>query len=152
MRRNEIQTPNGLPRAAVLTTLTLVVLLVLPLLGAASAFAKGGGGGGHGGNRPEVRVAGSCGRGASSNLKVKARDGGLEVEFEVEHTRANARWHIVLVQERQVAWRGSARTHAPSGSFSLERRLSDFPGPDQVMARGVGPRGITCQATAVLPG
>ena len=40
----------------------------------------------------------------------------------------------------------------PSHSFSIERRLSDYPGPDQVTARAVGPRGITCQATATLPG
>jgi hypothetical protein len=132
----------------------VVALLALPLFGTASALAKGGGGHGGGGrdDRPEVRVGGVCGRGASSKLKVKARDGGLEVEFEVDHRRSGELWRVVLVQERRVAWRGRARTHAPSGSFSLERRLGDYPGPDQIMARAVGPRGITCQASAVLPG
>jgi hypothetical protein len=148
-RRNGFLNPAVRPRAVSLSVAIVVALLALPLFGTASALAKGGGGGD---DRPEIRVAGACGRGATSKLKVKARDGGLEVEFEVDHSRSGALWRVVLVQERRVAWRGRARTHAPSGSFSLERRLSDYPGPDQVMARAVGPRGITCQATAVLPG
>ena len=46
-----------------------------------------------------------------------------------------------------------ARTTAPSGScFLIERRLPDFTGSDQVMARAVGPGGITCQASTTLPG
>jgi hypothetical protein len=152
MRRNGLLTPHDRPRAAALHIALLLALIALPILAPASALAKGGGGGGGGGSRPEVRVAGVCGRGASSTLKVKARDGGLEVEFEVEHSRRRAAWNVVLVQERHVAYRGRARTSSTSGSFSLERRLSDYAGPDQIMARAVGPRGITCQATAVLPG
>ena len=149
-RRNVFPIPHVRPRAVSLSVAMVFALLALPLFGTASAFAKGGGGGG--GDRLEVRVAGVCGRGATSKLKVKARDGGLEVEFEVDQSRSGALWRVVLVQERRVAWRGSARTHAPSGSFSLERRLSDYPGADQIMARAVGPRGITCQASASLPG
>ena len=130
-----------------LSLAVLLALLALAVLGPASALARGGGG-----DRREVRASGSCGRGASSNIRIRERNGGLEVEFEVEHTRANARWSVVFVQERRVAYRGRARTHAPSGSFSIERRLSDYPGADQVMARAVGPRGLTCQASAVLSG
>ena len=152
-RRNGFPNPNGRPRAVALSIAMALALLALPVLGPASALAKGGGGGhGGGGNRPEVRVAGICGRGASATLKVKARDGGVEAEFEVDHTRAGALWRVVVVQDGRVAYRGRARTHRPSGSFSLERRLADFPGSDQIMARAVGPRGITCQASAILPG
>jgi hypothetical protein len=61
-------------------------------------------------------------------------------------------WRVAIVQEQRVAWRGRARTGGASHSFSLERRLGDYPGPDQVLARAVGPRGITCSATATLPG
>ena len=129
-----------------------LVLLALVFLAPASALAKdGGGGGGGGGDRPEVRVAGSCGRGASSTLKLKARDGGIEAEFEV-HGRAGSAWSVAFVQERRTVWRGRVRTGGPSHSFSVERRLGDYPGPDQVFARAVGPRGVTCQATATLPG
>ena len=127
--------------------------LALVLAGPTAALAKGGGGGGGGGggDRPEVRVAGSCGRGATSKLKLKARDGVIEAEFEV-HGRAGATWRVAFVQEARIVWRGRARTLGPSHSFSIERRISDYPGPDQVTARAVGPRGITCQATATLPG
>jgi hypothetical protein len=139
--------PLPLPLAIVL------VLLALVVFAPASALAKGGGsgGGGGGGDRPEVRVAGSCGRGATSTLKLKARDGGIEAEFEV-HSRARTLWRVAFVQERRTVWRGNARTAGASHSFSIERRLGDYPGPDQVFARAVGPRGVTCQATATLPG
>src|SRR3954470_12647172 len=68
-------------RMATLPFALLLALLALTLLGPASALARGGGGGG-GGDRPEVRVGGSCGRGASSTLKLKARDGGKQAGFE----------------------------------------------------------------------
>src|SRR3954470_11494069 len=84
------------PRMATLPFALLLALLALALLGPASALARGGGGGGGGGTRPEVRVAGSCGRGATSSLKLKARDGGIEAEFEV-HGRTGL-WRVVLVQ------------------------------------------------------
>jgi hypothetical protein len=137
-------------RMATLPFALLLALLALTLLGPASALARGGGGGG-GGDRPEVRVGGSCGRGASSTLKLKARDGGIEAEFEV-HGRSRSAWSVAFVQERRTVWRGRARAAGVSHSFSIERRLGDYPGPDQVFARAVGPRGMTCQATATLPG
>jgi len=130
-----------------LPLLVALALLALAAVGPGSALAKGG----HGGP-PEVRVAGVCGKGATSKLKLKADDGRIEAEFEVDQNRAGARWRVVFVQERRVVYRGRVRTHAPSGSWSIEKRLADFPGSDQIMARAVGPRGLTCQASAVLPG
>ena len=141
--------PSSLSRYLSVSSLVALVL-ALTALTPAAALAKGGGGGG-GSGRPEVRVAGTCGRGATSKLQVKARDGGLEIEFEVEHTRRNSAWSLVLVQEQRVAWRGRARTSV-IGAFSVGRRLADYPGPDQIVARAVGPRGLTCVATATLPG
>jgi hypothetical protein len=148
----------GRRRTASLPLAIALALLVLAVLAPVSALAKGGGndgggggGGGGGGDRPEVRVAGTCGHGSSSTLKLKARDGGIEAEFEV-HGRAGSSWRVVFVQERRTVWRGTARTGGTSRSFSVERRLGDYPGPDQVFARAVGPRGMTCQATATLPG
>jgi len=142
-------------RWASLSAAVVVALAALALTGPASALAKGGGdgGGGHGGggNRPTVRVAGTCGRGATASLKLKADDSGIEAEFEV-HSRSTATWRVVVVKDSRIAWRGHARTLGVSHSFSVERLLGDYPGPDQVTARAVGPRGITCQASATLPG
>jgi hypothetical protein len=150
--------PAARRRAVTLFISILAAAAFLALVGPAAVLAKGGGddggGGGSGrggGDRPEVRVAGSCGRGATSKLKLKADDGQIEAEFEV-HGRSGAKWRVVFVQENRIAWRGSARTASASRSFSIERRLSDYAGPDHVTARAVGPRGITCQATATLPG
>jgi hypothetical protein len=144
--------PSARPRARTFPFVLAIALLALALLGPASALARGGGGGGGGGggSRPEVRVAGACGRGATSSLKLKARDGGIEAEFEV-HGRTGL-WRVAIVQEQRVAWRGNARTSSVSHSFSVERRLGDYPGPDQVLARAIGPRGLTCSASATLPG
>jgi hypothetical protein len=143
--------PTARSRARTLPIVLALALLALALVGPASALARGGGGGGGGGNRPEVRVAGTCGHGATSTLKLKARDGGIEAEFEV-HARTGSSWRVTFVQERRTVWRGHARTGGASHSFSVERRLGDYAGPDQVFARAVGPRGMTCQATATLPG
>lgn len=86
---------------AAVAAIALVLLLAVP----APALARDG---------DDVRVAGTCGRGASAELRLKADDGRIEVELRVR------------------------------------RRLPDFAGADQVNARASGPRGLTCQATAVL--
>src|SRR4051794_39736304 len=141
--------PAAPRRAASLPLLIAIALLALAVIGPASALAKGGGGGG-GGDRPAGRAAGSCGRGASSTLKLKARDGGIEAEFEV-HGRAGSAWRVAFVQERRTVWRGHARTAGASRSFSIERRLGDYPRPDQGFARAVGPGGTPRPAAATPP-
>src|SRR4051812_49788157 len=111
--------PAAPRRAASLPLLIAIALLAVAVIGPASALAKGGGGGG-GGDRPEVRVAGSCGRGASSTLKLKARDGGIEAEFEV-HGRAGSSWRVAFVPERRTGWRGPAPPPRARPPLSLAR-------------------------------
>jgi hypothetical protein len=127
--------------------LTAVAAIWLALaLGAPSpALARGGDG-------QDVRVSGSCGRGATSKLRLRAKDGAIRVEFEVEGRRGGERWRVVLVHERRVAWRGRARTRSGSGTFRIRRSLPDFAGADQVTARASGPRGNTCEASGLLTG
>jgi hypothetical protein len=127
-------------RLALLTV--CLALTVVP----ASALAKGGDDGG----RQEVRVTGTCGKGATSKLRLRQRDGTIQVRLEIEHTRSGASWRVVVVQERRVVYRGRARTRA--GAFEVERPLTDLAGADRVTARAVGPRGLTCVAAATLPG
>ena len=57
----------------------------------------------------EVRVAGVCGSGATSELRLKSDDDGIELRFEVDHSRAGVVWRVVLVHERRIAWKGTAR-------------------------------------------
>jgi hypothetical protein len=125
----------------------LAALVLLAGLAAGPASARGG----KDGERVEVRVAGTCSSGVSSKLRLRADDGRIELEFEVDQNRSGAVWRVALVHERRVAWKGIERTTRPSGSFEVERRLRDLPGADAVTARAWGPRGAVCRATATLP-
>ncbi|MDX6599873.1 MAG: hypothetical protein QOE87_3760 [Gaiellales bacterium] len=100
--------------------------------------------------RPEVRVVGVCGGKAATNLRLRAKDGAIELRFAVEHARVGSAWRVVLVHERRVTWRGLARTTRSSGSFEVERVLPDLPGYDTVTARAWGPAGLACRVTATL--
>jgi hypothetical protein len=128
--------------------LAVFVALLAGLGGApGAALARHGGG-----DDREVRAAGTCGGGVHSELKVKARDGGLETEFELDHARSGSSWRVVVVQERRVVWRGSRRAGGSSGSFTVSRGLRDLSGADRVSVRASGPGGVSCRASATLPG
>jgi hypothetical protein len=125
------------------TLLILAAVVALALGGPSPASARGG---------HDVRVSGHCGRGASSQLRLRAKDGAIRVEFEVRGRRGGERWRVVLVHERRVRWRGRARTRSGSHSFRVRRSVPDFSGADQVTVRASGPRGNTCVAGGRLTG
>jgi hypothetical protein len=100
--------------------------------------------------RGEVRVAGSCSGSATSKLRLRARDGAIELEFELEHSRPRASWLVAIVHERRVVWRGTRRASVAGAAFELDRRLPDLAGTDAVTVTAWGPSGATCRATAVL--
>ena len=93
----------------------------------------------------------SAGSGATAELRLRRRDDGIELRFEVDHSRAAVAWRVVLVHERRIAWKGAARTTRPDGSFEVRRTLPDLPGADAVTAQAWGPRGLVCRAAATLP-
>ena len=134
----------------------VVAVLALAVAGTSPALARhgrdgGGGGGGGDRGRSEIRVGGTCGKGASSKLKLTSRDGRIEAEFEVHHRRAGSAWWVTIVHEREVEYRGRRRIAGASRSFEIARRMRDYSGADAVTARGVGPRGLVCVASATLP-
>ena len=86
----------------------------------------------------EVRIAGSCGRGASAELRLKADDGTIRVRFRLDSNRSRSRWQVALIHEGRVAWRGGVRSDG-GGSIDVGRRLRDLGGADQVTARALGP-------------
>jgi hypothetical protein len=126
------------------TTLIIIMSLLLALGWSTAASAR------HGDDGGEVRADGTCGGGVRSELKLKARDGGIEAEVEVDHAQRGSSWRLTLSQEGHVVWRGSVR--ARSGSLRVERRLRDLAGADRVSVRASGPRGVTCRVTATLAG
>lgn len=85
-------------------------------------------------NDDDIRQAGECTGGSSSKIKVKPDDGGLEVEFEVDQNQNGVPWKVKIKDGSNVVVRQTARTHAPSGSFSIERRISDQAGTDTITA------------------
>jgi hypothetical protein len=119
--------------------LAIAAVLALP----APALARGG---------DDVRVAGTCGAGAASSLRLRADDGTIRVEFELRGRRRGERWTVALVHERRVVWRGRARTRSGGARLRVRRSLPDFEGADQVGVRASGPRGNACEASAVIRG
>jgi len=125
--------------------LTALVLLLL-VCAAGTAAARDGGGG------DDVRVTGTCGRGATSSLRVRSHDGGLEARFRLRQTRGvPGAWRITIVHESRVAARATMRTSSRDDSYEVRRTLRDLTGSDAVVVLARGPRGLGCRAAATLP-
>ena len=100
--------------------------------------------------RSEKRVAGSCTGRATAKLKAKPDDGRLEVEFEVDQNRNGVRWSVRIRRNGTRVVRTSAVTRAPSGSFSVERKIGNPAGADRIAARAVSPSGQVCRASLTI--
>jgi hypothetical protein len=129
------------PRRAsrLLATSGLASALLLGALAApAATFAKGGDG---------VVRAGTCSGASSAKLKAKHDDGRLEVEFEVDQNRNNRLWTVRMWDDGVRVFTGTRRTVAPSGSFSITRRIANRAGTDTIVARAVNATtGEVCRA------
>jgi hypothetical protein len=102
-------------------------------------------------NDRDVRVAGTCTGASTSKLKVGPENGRLEVEFEVDQNVNGVSWRVRLTQNGDVFFRGERVTQPPSGSFEVERRTDNLPGPDTIRARAVNPdTGEVCRASATF--
>lgn len=136
----------------------LIATLAVLLLVAPAALAKGGDddrsgkGGGRDDDRQEARVRGTCGKGATSELRLRSRDGSIALEFRLDSRKRGERWRVTIVQERRVEWRGTVRTTGSSGNLKVRRSLSDQEGADAISVRATGPRGCVCTTRATLPG
>jgi len=119
---------------------TALILVALVLIAPAAARAD-----------DDVRRSGTCGAGASSELRLQPHDGEIRVRFSVDSRRAGEKWRFVLVHERRVVWRGHRRTGSGSKA-RIRRQIADFAGADFVSVRASGPHGNTCSASATLSG
>jgi hypothetical protein len=107
-------------------------------------------GGGTGGGSRATRVAGTCTDGSTAKLKVKPDDGRLELELEVDQNRAGVTWAVRVRRDGALAIRRNAKTHAPSGSFSVERKIANPTGRDTIAARATSPSGEVCTASLTV--
>ena len=104
----------------------------------------------HGGN-PVVEKSGNCSAGAVWKLKAKPDNGLIEVEFEVDSNRVGQRWNVHIADNGALVFEGARRTVAPSGSFTVERRIRNRAGTDRIHAVARQPRtGQRCAGTVSL--
>ena len=90
--------------------------------------------------RGEVIRQGGCSGSATWKLKAKPDDGRLEVEGEVDANRNGQTWRWKILT-----------THAPSGSFSVERRIANPKGSDRIGFRASNPAtGQTCRGSLTI--
>jgi hypothetical protein len=116
----------------------LTAILAL-LVSAAPSLGKGG-------NDGRVIRSGDCSGASNWKLKAKPDDGKLEVEFEVDQNRNGVEWAVKLKRNGKTVVSTTKRTAAPSGSFSLERRIANPAGTDKISA--VATRdGETCRGS-----
>jgi hypothetical protein len=120
--------------------------MLLVAFSGTAAEARGNDGGG------DVRVAGVCGSGATTSLRIRARDDGIEVRLVLRLTRGWGVWRVTIVHESRVAARVTVRARRSEDALEVRRTLSDLPGSDTVVAQAWGPGGLGCRATAALPG
>jgi hypothetical protein len=106
----------------------------------------GGNGGGGGGNDDRVIKTGDCTDGTNWKLKVKTDDGRLEVEGEVDSNQSGQSWNWKIKDNGSVAAMGTDTTSGRSGSFSVERKISNKPGTDTVVFRATH-SGEVCTGT-----
>ena len=97
-----------------------------------------------------IRVAGTCSNGSTSKLEVEHDDGRIEVEFEADQNRNGVRWNVEFRRDGRLVFSGTRTTVAPSGSFSVERKVAGGAKSATIRARATR-GGEVCSATAKLP-
>jgi hypothetical protein len=95
-----------------------------------------------------VRREGTCTGRSETTLRLRADDGEIRIELEIETSRRESRWSLILLHERRIVFRGTLR--ARDDSVRLRRRVPDWFGSDTVVARATGPRAETCRVSATV--
>lgn len=97
-----------------------------------------------------VVKSGNCTVASTWKLKAKADDGRIEVEFEVDQNRVGKRWRVTLERDGVTVFTGIRTTRAPSGSFSVERRLASSSASARIVAKAKAVQGSErCSAALV---
>ena len=93
----------------------------------------------------DVRRAGTCSGNATSRIKLSPQNGRIETEFEVDSNRVGQKWNVVIKDNGVRVFAGSRITTAPSGSFTVNRRIPNRAGVDHIVASAKNPAsGETC--------
>jgi hypothetical protein len=124
--------------------LGLMSALALGTVAATPAYAK------HGGSN-KVTVKGTCSGSSTSKVKAGHDDNVIETEFEVDSNRVGKVWKVAIKDNGVLVFSGKRATTAPSGSFSVERRIPNRAGTDRIVAAARNTvTGETCVARVSL--
>lgn len=101
----------------------LAGLMTAALLGGTStAFA----------NDDDVIREGPCSMQSDWKIKNSPENNGaiIEIEFEVDQNVVGDTWKVTLKYNGRRIFSGNAVTQPPSGSFEVQKNVSNAPGPD----------------------
>lgn len=87
------------------------------------------------GGSPGVQASGACSGSAHWKLKAKPDDGKIQVEFEVDSNVNGQNWAVRISDNGTSVFKGTRTTKAPSGSFTVSRRIGNRAGSDTIRAR-----------------
>jgi hypothetical protein len=80
-----------------------------------------------------------------------AADGVIATEFEVDSSRVGKVWNVTINDDGVRVFTASRATTVPSGSFSVERRIPNRVGTDNIVASARNTvTGETCVARVSL--
>ncbi|MFC6236442.1 hypothetical protein [Longivirga aurantiaca] len=99
----------------------------------------------------DVIATGSCTGGSNYKLKAKPDNGALQVEWEVDQNRNGQVWTWAITHDGVTKASGRATTQAPSGSFSVTRRVVNAAGTHTISgaARNAA-TGEVCRGSLVI--
>ena len=81
-------------------------------------------------------------------LKAKASNGLIEVEFQIDSNRNGQRWTYSIRRNGVLKASGARLTVAPSGAFTVAKRINNATGVDTIVAVAKNSRtGEVCRAT-----
>lgn len=98
----------------------------------------------------QARRDGPLHRQATAKIKAKHDDGRIATEFEVDQNRNGVAWKATIRRNGVRVASTTATTRAPSGSFTVERRIANAAGPDKITARAKSPSGQVCTASVTV--
>lgn len=133
------------PRIALLLATTAVAATALT--GASAAYAGSGGGGG---SKVVYRAPDRPCGGGDISLKAKLDNRMIEVEAEVDTNVIGQTWAVTITRGTTVI-NAIGVTAGLSGSFSVERLISNSPGND-VISVAATRLGVTCRNSVIFLG
>jgi hypothetical protein len=120
-----------------LTTQTLPAVAIATVALAAGLFAAAGPASASHGHGDRVTASGDCSQRGTFKLAAKHDDASIEVEYEVDTNRVGQTFTVRLTDNGDIIATRTVTTHAPSGSFTVNKLTANRSGTDTIRARAI---------------